>query len=219
MNKGILVIAVCIMELVVSCNGQTESNEFKENRKLADTVVKDIPLNKKGRPSSYYQNKSNVENKLGLKSLENGFDSLQIRLWYGYAFKDSSQLVVLRNSNGKWTSELFTLVYHLNENGDALKSISKEIITRDPKSGWGNFIDKVLKLQITTLPDMNKIKDYPDFADGDDIIIEAAAKKYYRIYSYKEPNQVQFKIKEAKNIERILELIENEFDFKRLRKL
>lgn len=219
MKKRILVIAVCITELLVSCNGQTGINGFNENREPVDTVVKDIPLNKKGKPSSYYRNKNSVENKLGLKSLENGFDSLQIRLWYGYAFKDSSQLVVLKNTKGKWTSELFTLVYHLNENGDTLKSISKDMIIREPKSGWRNFIDKVLKLQVTTLPDKSKIKDYPDFVDGDDIIIEAATKKYYRIYSYKEPNHVQFKIKEAKNMEQILVLIESEFGFKRLRKL
>lgn len=219
MKRKILVIVVCIIELAASCSDKAEGNNFNKKKEFTDTITRDIPLDKKGRPSSYYRNKSNVENKLGLNTLENGFDSIQIRLWYGYAFKDSSQLVVLENSNGKWEAKLFTLVYYLNENGDKLDSISKDIITREPKSGWQNFINKVIKLDLTTLPDKSKIKDYPDFSDGDDVIIEAATKKSYRIYSYKEPNQVQLKIKEAKNMEQILEFIENEFSFNRLRKL
>ena len=209
-------IVACLVGLLFSCNAQAGNTHTKE---LADTVMRDIPLDKKGKPTLSYLSKVQIAAQLKLDTLENGFDSLQIRIWYGYARTDSGQLVIIKNINNKWTAELFTLLYHLNENGNTLKSISKNVVLREPNSGWENFTSNLFELQIMGLPDFRKIINYPDIADGNGVSIEIATTKQYRYYLYQEPKMVQDKIKQAKKIEEILELIEDEFNFKRLRKL
>lgn len=102
------VVFFTIFELLLACKHQNRYGSITNDKhSIADTLVKDIPLDKKGRPRSYYRNKGGVENKLGLQSLENGFDSLQIRIWYGYAFNDTSQLAIFKNSNGNWKGDFF----------------------------------------------------------------------------------------------------------------
>lgn len=215
-----LIIIICLI-IFASCNEQKNHNPIVGDKKVFDTVIKDIPLNKNGKPYGYYRNKPNVENKLGLSTLEKGFDSLQIRLWYGYSSNDRSQLVILKNNNQEWSAELFTLEYQFDSNTDTITSISKSSIIREPASGWSNFSRRLFDLQIMTLPDEDKIRDYPDLMDGNGIIVELATRKLYRVYSYKEPNYIynRKKIKEAYNMESILNLIEQEFNFKRLKKI
>lgn len=223
MKKQLLSIVIVLhfLGILFSCSAQTNnSNKVTTiSNQTSDTVIKDIPLDKAGRPRSYYRNKEGVEEKLGLTTLERGFDSLQIRLWYGYAFNDSSQLVVLKNINGNWNGELYTLVYHFNEKGDSIKAISKEVVNRKPKSGWETLTKKLFDFNILTLPDYHTIPEYDQVADGDAVIVEVSSKKRYKIYSYQEPHMFQDKHWQARNMEQILELIEDEFSFKRLRKL
>lgn len=197
--------------LISSCNSQTNTNQPL-------TIKKDIPLNKRGKPYSYYNNKSKVEEKIGIYTLENGFDSIQIRIWYGYAFNDSAQLVILKNSKSIWSGEFLSLVYNLNDKDNFLKSISKSSVIKEPLKGWDSLITLLNKYQITTLPDDSKINGYPDMTDGDGVVVEIATKKSYRIYSYKQPSMVKDKISEANQMEKILRVIENEFSFPRLRK-
>ncbi len=209
-------------ETLISCNAQPHYNHkySTERNQTFDTVIKkDIPLDKKGSPRSYYRNKKAVEEKLGIATLENGFDSLQIRIWYGYAFNDSSQLIILKNVTGKWSGELFSLIYMMNQEGDSIESINKVIVNGEPKSGWKYLIEKIINLNILTLPDYHTLSDYNQTADGDAVIIEVSTKNVYRIYSYQEPHMFQDKHWQAKNMEQILGLIEEEFNFKRLRKL
>ncbi|HLK28670.1 MAG TPA: hypothetical protein VKT28_08815 [Puia sp.] len=196
------------------CEGQIQQCQKKMT---SDSVNKEVPVSKSGKPYSYYQNKSKVESALGLKTLENGFDSLQIRIWYSYAFSDSFQLVIIKRTENEWMCNLLSGKYNFETESNQIKSIEKTIHSKTPISGWNNFVVKLIKLNITTLPDENRISNYPEFADGDNIVVEISTKNNYRIYSYTEPEKTQNEIQEAKNLEAILFLIEREFDFKPLR--
>jgi hypothetical protein len=217
--SGLVFLFVAIGESLLACKNQNRNSEIiKSKYPTADTLVKDIPLDKRGRPASYYRNKGGVENKLGLNTLENGFDSLQIRIWYGYAFNDTSQLVIVKNTKGVWKGDFFYLKYNLNNKGDSIESISKQVVSKEPRSGWQSFISRILALHVLTLPDYHKITEYYQGADGDAVIVEIASEKLYRIYSYQAPGVYKGKHKEAQNMEDILTLIEDEFGFYRLRK-
>lgn len=214
-------IGLCVFMLLISCvtnDGERAKQDVKMNV-VSDTVVKDIPTDGKGKPRSFYRNKEIVEKKVGLRTLENGYDSIQIRIWYGYAFNDTSQLIQFKKTQGAWFGDFFTLKYNFNVKGDSVMSIDKSIISREPKSGWEIFVKQMLDLEILTLPDYKDIPNYLQTADGDAVIIEVATQKLYRIYSYQAPNMNKLDHWQAKNIEDILELIEDEFNFPRLRKL
>lgn|GEM_PF-3303968 len=137
-----------------------------------------------------------------------------------WVFKENGlYTLVLTNSKGKWSGQFFTLVYHLSELGDSIKSITQKAEFREPKSGWTELKQKLLQLKVLSLPDYHTIPEYDQVADGDAVIVEVSSKKVYRIYSYQEPRMFQNKFWQAANMERILELIEKEFGFKPLREL
>jgi hypothetical protein len=87
-----------------------------------------------------------------------------------------------------------------------------------PASGWRKFSRQLFDLNIIDLPDMRKIKNYPPIADGDGIAIEVANKHKYRFYGYQQPDVVQKKVPQAKKIEAIMNLIDDEFRISRVRK-
>jgi hypothetical protein len=189
-----------------------------------DTVVskslsfeREIPQLKNGERPSYYRNKAVVEKMIGLQSLEGGFDSLEIRIWYGYARTDSSQLVILARDKKMWSAKLYTFVYELDQNGSKVQSMNKRQRSANPRFGWGQFIDTLFELSVCTLPDQYKIADYPEYTDGNSVIVEVATKQIYRIYSYKEPFRAQTETIYARKIEQALNLIESELGFKQFR--
>lgn len=214
-----ILLSLCPFSLMISCetNRNKSTNYDLKNNQSRDTVVKDIPMDKNGKPRSYYKNKEVVEKIIGLESLENGFDSIQIRIWHGYAFNDTSQLIVFKKNQGNWFGEFFTLIYKYNEKGDSILSINKSVVKREPKSGWEVLMKKMLSLDILTLPDYKEIPNYLQVADGDAVIFEIATQKVYRIYSYQAPNLNKFEHQQAMKIEKVLKLIEDEFNFIQLR--
>lgn len=205
-----------IICLLFSCNSPAKTNDSKTIK--VQTIEKDINLNKRGDPPSYYLNKQIIEGKMGLMTLENGFDSIQIRIWYGYAFMDSAQMVILKKVNSQWSAELYSFIYNSNKSGDSVLSIDKSMEIRSPNCGWDSFTKQLFKFNITVLPDDSKIENYFEVMDGDGVVVEISTKYTYRIYSYKEPILYQAKIKEAHDMVQILNLIESEFNFKPLRK-
>ena len=70
-----------------------------------------------------------------------------------------------------------------------------------------------------TLKDASQIKNYDGgCADGDGVLIQVATKTKYRIYQYPCLSVVAHEgdIPQAKNVEKILEVLESEFNFKRI---
>ena len=211
-----IILSLCLTGLTYACKQKSNNSGHLDRR---DSIVKDIPFNAKGKLSYGYKITTNLASRLHLDSLELGYDSLQIRVWYGYAFKDSGQVVVLKNRDNKWAADLLTFSYSRNDsNTNVIDSVVTRVIQRKPKSGWDFFIKRLLKLQILTLPDMDNIKgNSAVIADGDAFAVEVSNIGNYRYYSYTEPFLFMDKLSEAKNMENILLLIESEFDFKRLR--
>lgn len=95
----------------------------------------------------------------------------------------------------------------------SISRLSKKVL---PKTGWKDFILKINKLKVQSLPNYSTINYYSVCSDGDGVTIEVATVNKYRIYNYPcfESNA---QIWQAGNISKIMNLIENEFNFKRLR--
>lgn len=208
---------IIFLSVIICCCNTRHESSYKNSS--VDTVTKEIPLTKKGKPDFFYKLIKQKAAQLKLDSLEKGYDSLQIRIWYDYSFLENQQLVVIKRVSQKWNCELYTLKVDWNDSSRYDKIISKIVIEKEPISGWDNFTKQLLDLKIMSLPDMRKVPGYNEIigADGNSFNVEIATKDKYRFYGYWEPGNFS-QYWQAKNMEDILRLIEREFDFKRLRK-
>jgi len=149
---------------------------------------------------------------LKLESLEKGFDSIQIRIWYGCPLGPGELLVVLKSNKEKWGAEVCKIVYPATYQrwGD---SITRIIFKDSPKSGWIKFINRLFDLSVLSLPDEKQLKNlhYSVPMDGCGVDIEIATKNVYRKYGYGNPDIYDAEFLEAKNILSILKLINEEF--------
>jgi hypothetical protein len=177
-----------------------------------DTVIKDIPFDSTGNFLYYYSKKKELESKMDLSSMENGVDSIEIRIWYGIAFSDSLNLVVLKENKFGWKADVFFLKYDYSKSRDSIISVSSKKQAKTPKSGWASFTKELFNLEILSLIDCSKIKEYGDCTDGYGITIEVATADKYRIYQYT-CFRGHDKVWQTKNIENAMSLISNEFDF------
>jgi len=178
-------------------------------------VEKDIPIWYEDKPELFYQLVSQKSKQLKLDKLENGFDSLQIRIWYDSALSNKDKLLILKYKNSKWKG----FFYSLNVEWNAYKLTNKirksKIIEVHPSSGWESFTSKVFENKIESLPNMKDINGLVHrWSDGKTYSIEIATKSKYRFYSYHLPEKF-IKFDEVKNIIKILIAIENEFKIKK----
>ena len=146
-------------------------------------IEKDIPINKYGDSSWYYKRIHEVLlSRVHLPELRNGFDSLQIRVWYSGYKNDDMRILIIKKQKD-WSAVMYRI--QLFPEVDSIKSIKSEIITTPPRSGWVNFLKELIDLEILTLPDYKSFNKYPDCTtSGEDVTVEIATINKYRIYSY-----------------------------------
>jgi len=160
-----------------------------------------------------------AENSLGLDSLSAGFDSLQIRVWNGCASANRSGnywLIAFILDKDGWKGEFSDLFVEQSVISCIHDSLSRKIFKLQPNSGWDNFITKLFRLQVLSLPDFSKIRGHEEFvvADGCGITIEIATKRVYRSYGYETPDLYADKYEEVENVIKIIRLIEDEFQIR-----
>lgn len=175
-----------------------------------DTVKKEIPHDRRGRPDYAYRADHQKAGQLGLYPLESGFDSLEIRIWFDYSLAIDQQLIVLTRKDGQWKGRFITMVVKQNLREDSELVIQSSNVAVVPKMGWETFIRELFARDITTLP-------YgPDGGeDGTSYDIEVATRNTYRFYSYWSPESTEDKDQESKKMVSIIHLLEQAFQFKR----
>lgn len=212
-NWSLLLITSFILN---ESNAQYEQKDGL-NRPKSDTFFIDIPLERNGDTAVYYCMIKRLVPMVGLPTIGNGFDSLQIRIYYGMAQNNNLQLVTISRIDSNWIAKLFLLEYQYSEVDNSIEGLElKESDNKIPQSGWQKFVDELLALQILSLPDHTKIDNYEPCYDAYGLTIEFATEKQYRIYNYPCFLSYSEKYWQAKNVESILELLEKELDFDRL---
>src|SRR5690606_1241434 len=167
MIKRIKIINLCLITFIISCNSNLE-NAFHFS----------VPKNKfeKDLPPNYNESlKMNTEKLAKISSIENGFNDFQIRIWLGYVFNDTTQLIVLKKKNGKWDGEFNNLIYQYNNSYDSLYDIKRFASKVTPVSGWKRFINKLSETEFITLPDYSTIPGYELPTDASGITVEIAS--------------------------------------------
>jgi hypothetical protein len=202
--------------LIISIHSNISCDLKKGNNVLTiqkDTLIVDIPKNDRGNYRLMYRECKRDEKLLGLDSLQIGFDSLQIRIWFEPGLYYKKQMIILKNSNNIWVGQLIS--WSLNygkEDSPSYNIVNKNIENVSPRSGWDKYIAKLVSLNILTLPDDSEIKGIE--SGGGDLrmtAIEIAAKNLYRFYTYTEPDGYTKKFKELEDMENIIHYTEKEF--------
>jgi hypothetical protein len=159
-----------------------------------------------------------TESSLRLHSLQNGFDSIEIRVHY-YDFLDVSRLFILSLDKDEWQFEVRELEFH---NGPStllgeFDSVSGRKIKVRPKSGTGRFIDKLFKLHLFSMRDITLFPGYTEeesSTDGVAITIEIATRKMYKCYYYDDPEDYFFSYWQARNALMLIKFLKDEFNFR-----
>lgn len=205
MKSRFLWFLFCVFVFFQACQGQIKNKDQIKDLNAIEGI------RKSREDTDFVKHKQEVESKLGLSSIEDGFDGLQIRIWKGFANPDSLKLIIFSKSDDGWSARFYTLVLHYNNSFDSIKDVTRNIKIKEPRSGWNIFIDSLLKLKILELPDYSEVPSYTLSMDSEAIRVEVAADKKYRFYSYLDIESQNEVISEATNMRKILELIEEEF--------
>jgi hypothetical protein len=213
MKKELLafITSIYFSILFFVCNGQSDSDKISANHKSNDTVTKEIPLDRKGNPDLFYLLAKQKARQLELDSLELGYDSLQLRIWFDYSLSKRKHLVVIKRVKDKWLCQLYIMETHYDASKDRETILTKNIKVVQPKSGWIIFTRTLFALKITTLTSGPE-----GGMDGVGYNVEVATKHQYRFYEYWSPETTQDKSWGSKNMVEIIKFLERECDFKRL---
>ena len=181
--------------------------------------VKEIPKDNKGR-EMLFQSVRFSEKLMNLNQIENGFDSMEIRLWFYYERKDTGQLIVIKNENKKWNCIYYNFIDIYSDSTTSLTSIKADKIELHPKDSWQFVVDSLFSYNILTLPHFTKVPGYANLTpnDANYVSIELATKTYYRLYGYPAPASVLDK-KEGVEMERIINFIKKEFSITLIEKI
>lgn len=221
--KKVLFYSGCILLIIfllryANCGSK---NASKDSRNLSfsnlDSVTKDIPYLSNHKPLTQYLLKDAGEKQEGFETLENGFDSLAIRITYEATIEPIGQVVELTKAKSTWNAQLFLIHYALTgPNKDSVIVVKKEVRTALPKSGWDTFINKLFNLQILTMKIDPRLSDSDVMGSGSGFVFQVATKNRYRYYFYYPIGINKDEFWQARKLDSALELIEKEFDFPRI---
>lgn len=211
-----------ILLFLLSCKSPRDESEKTFALKIDCRAIEGIPfvfadnIDRSVPKIGIDPNKSSIrciEESLGLKTLRNGFDSSEIRLWRsGYDSVNNSRVIVIRNTNGQNLAELIYVRYVIKEDsvGQTLDSlIGSRRILGEPKSGWEPFFKTIEQKGIYKFPHYLDIPGYMVDSGGNGYWIEFATKEHYKQYVYPEPHRQQ--VQEAKRFTQLVSYIETEF--------
>lgn len=214
-KKNLSMTRFVVLFLLFACIGSCDTmedpiNRFNKKLKIDTTGVlqKDIP-EKQNDSSAYWHAFTNLRNRLGLPTLENGSEVFEIRVWEQIEW--GLMVLSIKNRNNKWAADN-SIYWAVSSKVNELDSIVvNNTSLRTPKTGWKKFLNKLIDKGILDLKDYSKIPGYFNGNDLPFVKVEIATKNYYRHYSMTGVNKQPTYITDAKSMTEILDLIRNEF--------
>jgi hypothetical protein len=210
MKKGNIIMLLFVLVLA-SCKGQVKSNQ-QANKKMRQPVLNDIRTDTADTWNSFH-NVRQLSKQLKLEPVEEGFDSLQIRVWFDYSLAKKKHLIIIERQNNKWNGRLYEMnvgyVDTLNYN--IIKQYNEKDI--EPVSGWQKFISDLYQLKIQQLSDTGK-----SGTDGTTYCVEILTPDTYTYYNFWEPEYTKDNNWQSANMVNIIALLEREFKFNSLKR-
>jgi hypothetical protein len=175
-----------------------------------------------GTPFVYWKFCKQKEKQLGLKKPEISSDSLIFRIWITNPIGSKGQshgLIEIRYDSLQWTGNLTLMRVDFNAKNLSETITKSKTWKLDPmKTNWETIVDSLFRLKIDVLPTDEQIPNYytestrynnnsPTFS------FEYATKEKYRFYQYGDIYRTPDKFWQPKNVIKILDLLEDEFQW------
>jgi len=163
--------------------------------------------------SSDFFQRRNFARMIGLENLENGTDSVCIRMFYSRALLSEFLMLELKNTEGKWIAEVSKIKAYFNSEKEIIDSFSRQVEPEYPKSGWVMLISQLFSQKVLSLDDQKIIPRnlVTAMADGEGIDFEIATHNTYRAYGYANPAFQPKAIWQVNNVNSIKDILWTEF--------
>ncbi len=202
-------LLVLIFLFTISCNEPGLLSH--PDKKL---FIKEIPLYTNGQPVISYDLTKGFSQKLNPSTIENGTDSLRIRIWYDFSLIGNKKMIDIVCTTATCSAKLYQWVGYMTFDS------SKKIIVEDiktsqliPKTNWNNILNNIKQLKILELPTMDSIPDLRDsWADGHNVSFEIGTKDKYRFYCYHMAEKFADRFWQAANVDKFLDILEVELN-------
>jgi hypothetical protein len=204
--------ATFLVCMIISCKSRNNISKV-DNLPKRKIIVKNSSLTEYIK-SAKETIRNELEFQLGVKTLKNGFNGTQIRIYKFSAWGNNEQMIIISENNSNWSAILVKFSIYFNANEDSVGIVIETMVKKEPHSAWGKVIDSLNNLDIFSLPDSDSIRGYDMPNDGGAVEVEYATGNKYRDYEYYAPNANYLTIAEAKKMIHIMNLMEHEFGFK-----
>jgi hypothetical protein len=217
MKKNSPLIFLLFISVIYSCGYKKNYVEdFNNKRPPEMDFFRDVPNNKSGKPIIFSRFKNQYEKKFNLYSLDNGFDSIEIRIWCNLIVRPPGKqnLIIFKNSKRIWTGSIIQYegIYNPNDHFSIDSFKSFHVRNMRFQNDFSSFINCIFSYDLLSLPDYNMLTGYPSSTSPGIVNIEIATKKLYRVYSYEEPFDAKANFPEAEKLIKILSLVEGKFN-------
>ena len=196
-----------------------------ETVKELDIPKYDVKNQLNGYPFVYWHFTKQKERQLNLERAEFSNYSLLFRLWITHPVGRKGQphgMLEIKQDFSEWTCNL----YFMNVDFDA-SHLSETITThikielRPKKNDWNFIVDSLYQLNFDILPTDEAIPNYYRNNSGygnnsPTYSFEYATKNLYRFYQYNNVEQKSDKFWQAECVQKILELLDDEFNWHNL---
>lgn len=190
-----LLIIACFF--CFGCNSNTTVNETKINWGDSNYIIK---------KEKQYDSMLNV---LYVDNLKKKPNNDEIIIWlHAPGLVDSGKIIIFKSINEQWIGEYHK--FRFIANGEKFKKLlTQTIVKGHPKSGWESFLEKIEKIGLYKLDDINADD---DCSHGESIAVEVAKKGKYMKWYYPCWTSNDENI-EIKKVIEIVKLTEAEFGF------
>lgn len=211
MKNGVLILFVSAIlmscyNVIIPIRIPTASPTIPDN-----SIRKEIPRYPNGKVFKYYKFAKQKQKQLDLSVPENGFDSLQIRMWFTYPenLYQFSELLELSFKPGKTpVAKYYKLDIFFNPTREyEVINFHKDSVIKEPKNSWLALESKIKKLKIIELPTMSDLKEFQNPKMLDDLFnntsmvvgTEVSTDSTYRYFVYNNFDKYQY-IQEVNNM-------------------
>jgi len=195
-KNGILIFSISLIlsgcyNTLLPIRIPTSSPKIPENK-----VKKEIPRYANGKLFKYYKFTKQKQKQLDLSVPEQGFDSLQIRLWFTYPenLYQFGELLELNFKSGqKPIAKYYKLDIFFNPTREyEVINFHKDTLINNPKNGWTELSEKLMDLKIIELPTISDLKEFKDSVMLEElfnntsltVVTEISTESNYRYFEY-----------------------------------